>query len=133
VIGLFSEGKQLAGDVDWAHPREHLWRVRDEEGHTGYGCPRRGYTCYGCLWRTLWVHKERLYLLWVPLVDHCGGLHEKMLASALMDICGNYDFWDFVNMHSSYPLCGWTWSELIMRITRPVRSWVLCGGGPVRE
>ena len=23
--------------------------------------------------------KERRYLLWVPLVDHCGGPHEKML------------------------------------------------------
>ena len=34
MIGLFSGGKRLAGDVWWAHPKEHLWRVRDEEGCT---------------------------------------------------------------------------------------------------
>ena len=27
-------GKRLAGDVWWAHPKEHLWRVRDEVGCT---------------------------------------------------------------------------------------------------
>ena len=27
-------GERLTGDVDWAHPKEHLWRVRDEEGCT---------------------------------------------------------------------------------------------------
>ena len=27
----------------------------------------------------LWVPKERRYLLWVPLADHCGGPREKML------------------------------------------------------
>ena len=48
----------------------------------------------------LWVPKERQYLLWVPLADHCGGL----LAPALTDICGNYEFWDFVNVHATYPL-----------------------------
>ena len=31
MIGLFSGGKRLAEDVWWAHPKEHLWRVRDEE------------------------------------------------------------------------------------------------------
>ena len=66
IIGLFSGGKRLAGDVDWAHPEGHLWRVRDEEGKY-----------------LLWVTKERRYLLWVPLADHCGGLREKMLAPAL--------------------------------------------------
>ena len=30
----FSGGKRLAGDVWWAHPKEHLWRVWDEEGCT---------------------------------------------------------------------------------------------------
>jgi hypothetical protein len=24
----------MAGDVDWAYPEEHLWRMGDEEGHT---------------------------------------------------------------------------------------------------
>ena len=50
-----------------------------------------------------------------------------MLAPALMDICGNYDLWDFVNVHTTYPLCGWTRFELAMRVTRPVRSWVVRG------
>ena len=64
--------------------------------------------------------KERLDLLWVPLADHCGGLREEMLAPARKDICGNYDLWDFVNVHTTYPLCGWTRSELAMRVTRAV-------------
>ena len=34
----------------------------------------------------LWVTKERRYLLWVPLADHCGGLREKMLAPARKDM-----------------------------------------------
>ena len=66
----------------------------------------------------------------MPLADHCRGLREKMLAPALMDICRNYDLWDFVNVHATYPLCGWTRSELAMRDTRPVsRMGSLCGGG----
>ena len=81
----------------------------------------------------LWVHKERRYLLWVPLADLCGGLREEMLAQARKDICGNYDLWDFINTHATYQLCRWTRSDLAMCVTRPVRSWVLCGGGPVRE
>ena len=24
----------MSGDVSWAHPKKHLWRVRDEEGRT---------------------------------------------------------------------------------------------------
>ena len=83
VIGLFSGGKQLAGDVYWAHPKGHLRRTARE--------------------------------------DACPGL---------MDICGNYDLWDFVNAHATYPLCGWTRSELVMRVTRPVsRMGSLCGEG----
>ena len=57
-----------------------------------------------------------------------------MLAPALMDICGNYDLWDFVNVHTTCPLCGWTRSELAMRVTRPVRGRVVRrrpdAGGP---
>ena len=49
------------------------------------------------------------------------------LPRLLMDICGNYDLWDFVNAHTTYPLCGWTQSELAMRVTRPVRSRVVWG------
>ena len=44
----------------------------------------------------LWEPKERQYLLWVPLVDHYGELRE--------DTWGNYDLWDFVNVHATYPL-----------------------------
>ena len=66
-------------------------------------------------------------LLWVPLADHCGGLHEEMLAPTHMDICDNYDLWDFVNVHTTYSLCGWTRSELAMHVTRPVRSRVCAG------
>ena len=40
------------------------------------------------------------YLLWVSLADNCGGL-QGVLASALMDICGNYDLWDFVSVHTT--------------------------------
>ena len=70
-IGFFSGGKRLAGDVDWAHPKEHLWRVQDEEGQY-----------------LLWAPKERRYLLWVPFGRP---LREEMLAPARKDICGNYD------------------------------------------
>ena len=48
----------------------------------------------------LWVPKERRYLLWVSLADNCIGL-QGVLASALMDICGNYDLWDFVSVHTT--------------------------------
>jgi len=50
-----------------------------------------------------------------------------VLAPALMDICGNYDLSDFINVYTTYPLCGWTRSELAMRVTRPVRSRVVRG------
>ena len=93
VIGLSSGGERLAGDVDWAHPEEHLWRVRDEEGHT----------YYGCLWRTSMEDCVRRYL---PRHMRTGW--------------GNYDLWDFVNVHATYPLCGWIRSELAMHVTRPV-------------
>ena len=53
----------------------------------------------------LWLPNERRYLLWVPLVDHCGGLREEMLAPALMDICGNYNLWDFI-VRTTYPRMG---------------------------
>ena len=36
----------------------------------------------------LWVPKERRYLLWVPLADHCGGLREEMLAPTYEDRMG---------------------------------------------
>ena len=53
-----------------------------------------------------------------------------MLAPARKVIFGNYDLWDFVNVHAMYPLCGWTRSELVMRVTRPVsRMGSLCGEG----
>ena len=51
------------------------------------------------------------------MADHNGGLREKMLARDRKDTCGNYDLWDFVNVHATYPLCGWTWSELATRVT----------------
>ena len=54
----------------------------------------------------MWLPKERQYLLWVPLADLCRGLREKMLAPALMDICGNYDLWDFVIVCTTYPRMG---------------------------
>ena len=62
----------------------------------------------------------------IPIMGAFGGPLRRTargeLASTHKDICGNYDLWDFVNVHTTYPLCGWTQSELAMHVTRPVRS-----------
>jgi hypothetical protein len=44
----------------------------------------------------------------IPVMGAFGGTLRRtacgVLAPALMDIYGNYDLWDFVNMHATYPL-----------------------------
>ena len=40
-IELFSGGEQLAGDVNWAHPKEAPVAGAGGGGRTCWGCPRR--------------------------------------------------------------------------------------------
>ena len=69
-----------------------------------------GSTCGGCGKRReekegqylLWVPKERLDMLWVPLADHCGGLRDVLAPASY----GHMWYLGFVGLfvHASYPL-----------------------------
>ena len=54
VLGLLAGGERLAGDVCWAHPKEHLWRV------PGF---RRGIPVMGAFRVPLWRIRMRTEIL----------------------------------------------------------------------
>ena len=64
----------------------------------------RGDTCYGCLWQTSTAYCSR---------RRC--LPRLVRTYAVTMICGTLS-----DVHTTYPLCGWTQSELATRVTRPI-------------
>ena len=77
---------------------------RTWRGNSYYGCLWRGESCYGCLWQTSAMDcSSRRCLPWL------------VRTYAVTMICGTLS-----NMHTTYPLCGWTRSKLAMHVTRSV-------------
>ena len=55
-----------------------------------------------------------------PLRRMC--IMTKMLASACKGMGVTMIYGTVSNVHTTYPLCGWTWSELATRGTKSIRG-----------
>ena len=62
-----------------------------------------GSTCGGCGKRRRSLPVMGAQGEAIPLMGAFGGPLWRT-APALTDICGNYDLWDFVSVHATYPL-----------------------------